>query len=272
MDSSANPTNLPQFGNQTEPTGQIGAQVNLSYIVRNLQNDMEDYSMQQYKRLLQIVINGVRQLRMFGQPAIQVYYAKVNEAGIIPFPPDYIDYTKIGLFVHGQIVTLSVNQNMALNRDQACGVDIRTMYKDNGQAILSLYGGYYFAPHYWNGQYVGGLYSAGGGWNTAYFKVDKVAQQIQFDGIIKSDQVVIEYASTGISAGTILPAEFIEPLKNWTDWQRLLRKDDVPLSVKQDKERLYYDAVKNLRSFNNKFTYSEYLDGLRRRFKQSPKH
>lgn len=272
MTTPANTTNLPQFGNQTEPSGQIGAQVNLNYIVRNLQNDMEDYSMQQYKRLLQIVINGVRQLRLYGQPAIQVYYAQINEAGIIKFPPDYLDYTKIGIFIHGQFVTLSVNPNMALNRDQECGVDIRTMYKDNGLGILNLYGGYYWAPHFWNGQYNGGLYSAGGGWNTAYFKVDKVAQQIQFDGVIRCDQVVIEYASTGISAGTILPAELIEPLKNWTDWQRVLRKDNVALSVKQAKQALYDQSVRDLRSFNNKFTYSEYLDNLRRHFKQSPKH
>lgn len=264
--------NLPPDGNQTTPEGQIGAMVPLSYIVYNLQNDMEDYTTQQYKRLLQIVINGVRHLRLYGQPAIQVYYAQINEAGIIKLPPDYLDYTKIGLFVHGQVVTLTVNNNMALNRAQECAVDIRTMYKDNGLALNSIVGGYYFTPHYYQNQYVGGLYGVGGGFNVAYYRVDKQANQIQFDGVIRAGQVVIEYESTGISVGTLVPAEMIEPLKTWTDWQKMERDDRVSLSVKKDKERQFGDAVRSLRSFNNKFTKSEYLDTLYRHYKQSPKH
>jgi len=272
MVTSDNIYNLPPDGNQTEPKGQIGAMVPLSYIVYNLLNDMGDYSMQQYQRMLQIVINGVRQLRLYGQPAIQVYYAQINDAGIIKLPPDYLDYTKIGIFIQGQVVTLSVNNHMALNRAESCAVDIRTMYRDNALGAWGLTDGYAFAPHWWGGQYVGGLYGVGGGFNTAYYRVDKVAQQIQFDGIIRAGQVVIEYQSTGISQGTLVGAEMVEPLKTWTDWQMIERDSRVGLSVKQDKRKQYSDAVKTLRAFNNKFTLSEYHDTLYRNYKQSPTH
>ncbi|HMG13953.1 MAG TPA: hypothetical protein VK590_00830, partial [Saprospiraceae bacterium] len=189
-----NTIDQPPLGNQSLPEGQIGAFLNLDYVVRNIQMELEDYSMRQYKRLLQLVINGLGILRIYHAGAIQVAYLKVNSAGIVVFPQDYIKYTKIGVYIHGQLVTLTLNNNMALNRAQVCTEDIRVMEKENGIAIISgLNDGYYFAPHFRNGNFIGGLYGAGGGFNQAYYRIDDVAKQIQFNGYIPRGEIVLEY-------------------------------------------------------------------------------
>lgn len=265
----------PPVGNQTEPKGQIGSHVTISYIVRSIQNQLNDYSMGQYKRLLQLTIDAVREMRLYNQVALQVAYLYINDAGIIPFPSDYIDYTKIGIPVHGQFITLSVNNKMILNRAQVCGEDIRHMYENNGFAINSLADGYYFAPHFNGLNYVGGLYGAGGGFNRAYFRVDKTARQIQFDGIIPQvcdgRMVVIEYSSTGISAGTVISPECIDPLRKYVHQYRVEYDSRVSLSEKQRREDHVTIANRKLRAFNNKFTMSEYMDTLYIARKQSPK-
>lgn len=265
-------TDIPPLGNQSEPEGQIGAYLNLDYVVRSMQNELNDYSMNQYKRLLQLVIDGLGFLRIYHAGAIQVAYLKVNSAGIVVFPRDYIKYSKIGLYMHGQVVTLTLNNSMALNRAQICTEDIRVMEKESGRAILStINDGYYFAPHYRGGNYIGGLYGIGGGFNQAYYKIDEVAKQIQFNGIIPSGEIVLEYQSTGISSGTVISREELDPLKKYAHQLRVEYDDRVPLSTKVRREEQFDKSVGQLRAFKGRFTMSEYLDILYRNKKQSPK-
>ena len=262
-------------GNESTPKPQIGAMVGLPYIVANIQNELDDYSPQLYKRAMQIVIDGVREIRMYHQSSIQVAYIAVPDSGIVNYPPDYIAYTKIGMPINGQIITLTVNNNMILNRATVCGEDLRKIRENYPSYAATLTNGYYFAPHYRNGAYVGALYGAGGGFNQAYFREDKAAQQFQFDGIIPyiGDErvIVMEYESTGINEGTLLGPECVEPLKNWYYWKTSRHRKDVPANriamYKEDWEQ----SVIRLRAFTQQINISEFLDLLYANFKQSPK-
>lgn len=261
-----------KLGNESIPEGQFGAYVPLSYIVRNIQNETEDYSEKNYKRMLQIVIDIMRDIRLFNNPAVQVVYFELPDSGVFPFPSDYIDWIKIGIPVRGQFYTLSVNNNMVLNRAQVCAEDIRTM---SNYGVDNITGGYYFSPHWNQGQYVGGLYGVGGGWNTAYFREDKTAQQFQFDGVIpaiaEGKILVMEYKSTGISAGSIVPAEMIEPLKRGAIYRSNMHKPDLAMNMKLLYKDDYETALVKLKAFINKFSMSQYMDTLYASKKQSPK-
>jgi hypothetical protein len=262
-----------QLGNESIPQGQFGALKPLSYVVRNIQNEIEDYSEKQYKRMMQIAIDVMRDIRLYDQPSVQVVYFTLPPSGVFPFPHDYIDWIKIAIPIRGQMITLSVNNNMVLNRAQVCADDIRTMQKFGSFDALG--DGYGFSPHWYGGQFVGGLYGAGGGFNTAYFREDKTAQQFQFDGVIPNISegkiVVMEYKSTGISDGSIIPAELIEPIKRGVIYRMNQHKSEVPMNTKQMYEQDYYRAVKRMRSFNNKFSMSQYMDTLYQTKKQTPK-
>lgn len=263
-------------GNQSIPQGQFGSMVPISYIVANIQNELNDYGPELKRRAMQIVIDGVREMRLYHQASIQVGYFTIPDSGVLNFPVDYLTYTKVGIPVNGQLVTLSVNENMLLNRAEKCGEDIRRMTA-NTSIALAPYGGYYYAPHYNNGNFIGALYGAGGGFNVAYFREDLAARQFQFDGVIPSISegriVVIEYESTGISEGTILGAECIDVLKNWYFWRSSRHRKDLPASrILQYKED-YESSVMRLRAFtqSRNLTIQDYMDILYRNYKQTPK-
>lgn len=252
---------------QGQPT-QISALKPLDYIVRLVQNEIEDYSENKYKRILQIVIDGMRQMRLYNKTCLNVMYSTPNDAGIIQFPPDYVDYIKIGVVINGLVYNLTVNNDIALNRAQRCGVDVREI--QSGVNLPEL-GGYYYAPHYRNGLYVGALYGAGGGFNFAYYRVDDTQGQIEFDGNIQGREVVIEYKSTGISPGAIVQPQLIEPLKRWTLWRMNVNDLRVPMNHKQMLKQDYEDSVMELRSFEADINIQEYLDTMYAYRKQSPK-
>lgn len=264
-------------GNESSPKGQIGSMVTLAYIVANIQNELDDYSPALYKRAMQIVIDGVREMRLYHQSCVQVAYLVVPDSGIVYYPADYIAYTKVGVPMCGQVVTLSVNPNMLLNRAQSCGQDVRQIKEQlNGGLPLALNDGYMYAPHYSNGQYIGGLYGAGGGFNMAYFREDDVMRRFEFDGVIPriaDDRIIVlEYESTGISEGTVLAAECVEPLKNWYFWKANRHRKDVSAAKVQEYKDEYHASIKKLRAYTQQINLPQLLDLLYRNFKQSPKH
>lgn len=266
-------TDQPPIGNQSEPDGQVGAILNLAYVVRNVQNELNDYSMQSYKRLLQLAIDGLGFLNIYHNPCVQVAYLQCNDAGIVPFPKDYVTYNKIAIYCHGQLINLSINNNMALNRAQVCGEDIRVMESEQGLGFINgLQSGYQYAPFYYGGAWQGSLYGLGGGFAPASYRIDETARQIQFVGFIPNDRrVVLEYQSTGISAGTLIGRPVMEVLKKYVHLYRIKYDPRESANTKAMLENDFNIAVGQLRAFNGKFTMSEYKDILFRNHKQSPK-
>lgn len=260
---------IPYDGKNEQMPPQRAAMVPISYIVRSVQNELEDYTQNSYKRLMQLAIDGVRELRLFHQVSLQVMYAKPNDAGIIKLPPDFVDYIKIGIPINGLLYNLTVNDSIILNRATKCGEDVRKV--SSGVPLPAGLGGYYYTPHFRGQNFVGGLYGLTGGFNVAYYRYDKEAGQIEFDGFIKDREVIIEYKSTGISSGTILAPETIEPLKRWVHWKRVNYDPRVPNTTKQMFKEQYEEAIMSLRSFQANFTLQEYLDMCYKTRKQTAK-
>lgn len=260
--------------NQKKDPG-LRATVTLRYVVMNTINRLGDHSMNEYRQLLQLCIDCLQErIRLYHQASIEVLYAIPNEAGVIEFPPDMLDYTKIGIPVCGQLYNLTVNDNMLLNRAQKCGVDIRQMYRGNVAPLgMGDLGGYFYADHFRNGAWTTGLYGLGGGFNTAYYRVDYTNRRIEFDGVIPNSEVVIEYRGTGINAGTVIGRELVEPLRNY---MRAARIDDDPRVPANEKKRVWdqFDgSIEALRTYEGlkDFTIANYLDCMYEESKQSPK-
>lgn len=236
---------------------EIGAYVSLRYCVMNVVNRTGDHSMNEYFNLLQLSIDCLRDLRLYEEQSLEVAYLIPNEAGIIEFPPDMVSWTKIGIPINGQLYNLTVNNTMLLNRAQTCGVDIRTMYTGNS---VSLNGGYLYGDHFRGNRFVSGLYGIGGGFNTAYYRVDEKMRQIQFDGIIPNSEIVLEYSSSGIGPGTIVSPQCIPVIREYDLWQRIENDPRVAVSQKEMKKSRYDQEVEKLHMYNNMFSLQEYLD------------
>lgn len=263
------------MANQTTPANQSASLVTLDYVVAEMQNELNDYGPTQKSRLLGLCISALREFRLYDQALVQIAYLKINDAGIVPFPHDYLDYVSIGHRTHaGNIKDFTLNNSMALERETECGEPSRQMNPEmsvRNQNLLNA-NSFLLAPYWGNNNIIPTYYGVGGGFSTAYYKIDKAARQIQFNGIVPRDEVVLVYKSTGVSPNTIVPYELIEPVKAWAHDRRELHDMRVPMNKKQLNKQNLDEARAKLRAFTQKFTISEYIDHcVLRNKKQSPK-
>lgn len=245
----------------------------LDYVVNSCFNQLGDYTQRNYDQYLQFAIEGFGQLNLFHISTIKVAHLAMNDAKVVSLPPDFIDYTKVAVCINGRLWTLSLNNNMCLPRAEVCGVPVREIITTPSNSLVLPEGGYYFADHYYNGRFVQNLYGLGGGFNMAYFRIDKERRNIVFSGSIPNDEVVLEYISTGVSkhSTTLIPYQAVAALRAYIQWQRIEFNENFSESAKERKKKQYEEECLALTCFETKFTMDEYLDMTYRNTKQSPK-
>jgi hypothetical protein len=251
--------------------------VNLDYVVRLVLMDLDDYSMNNYKKFLQYAILGFTDLNLSTIQSLKVAYLTVNpNTKTVDLPDDYIDYSKIGYDGGGVIKTLSLNNDLMLVREtDDCGNGIN----QNGEDCAGDLGGifpysYYYAPHYRGGQYVGELYGGNGGHNSSgYYRIDEEKRQICLSSEVSTNTIILEYKSSGVSGNgsTMIPRECVEALRAYIHWQRKAYNDAVPQSDKERLRQSYYIEFEKLRDYELAFTKEEYYDSRRSSYSQSPK-
>lgn len=225
------------------------------------------------EKLLQYCIDGLREINIHFIPTnINVAYLTVSDLRTVSFPNGYVDYTKIGIEVGGRIWTLTLNENILLPRGEKCGQDIRKVVAGGGVYSDST-DVYYYADHIRNGNFVGGAYGVTGGFNKAYYRIDKQNRRIVFSSGIKSgSQIVLEYLSDGINltGETFIPAQYINPLRLYCLWQ-LIEYTDAPNNIKRERERQFWQAVSMLETLETALTGDEWMDAAYSTYKQTPK-
>jgi len=268
-----------------------GTYKNLSYIVHTVQNDLGDYSTTNFQRLLQMSVQGLRQLNLYSSiNNIKVAYLTVNSNQTVDLPDDYVDYTKIGFCKGGQIITLGQNDQLCLPRkSNDCGEplssklhsvsnDAQGAANSDDFGAFSPFGfgfgyGYYFAAHFRNGQYIGELFGLGGGFAQAYYRIDKENWQIALSDVVPQDEIILEYKSDGSSAdgSTVVPPEAIEALTMYVHWRIIEFDKRAPAVDKQRKRALLLEEETKLRAFKLAFTMAEYYDSFYASIKSGPK-
>lgn len=250
--------------------------VNLDYIVNLVLMDLDDYSMTKYKKFLQYAILGYQDLNLYTMQNIKVAYLPVNENKTVDLPIDYVDYTKIAIDAGGKLETLTLNEDLMLPRTtDDCGNDtnLNTGACSVDDIVFPNYG-YYFAPHYRNGQYVGELYSGlGEGGTNGQYRVDTDKRQIAFSSDLVAETVVLEYKSSGVSGdgATNIPRQCVEALRAYVHWKRKEYNDKVAQSEKARLQNNYYIEYEKLRDFVFDFTINEYYESRASSYKMIPK-
>lgn len=246
--------------------------VTLDYIVKNVIASLEETTLRRYQTYLQYSIRGFREIGLFATTTTKIAYLPMLPNKAVDLPSDYTKYCKIGVVVNGRVILLGLDDSLVLNDSfNSCGDPIEiAMGVANGtisDASLALYNfGFYFLDHYHNGQFVGGMFGLGGGFNgRGYYRVNESANQIQFSSEVGATTIVLEYISDGLSPdGTAsVPVQAVECLLAWTHWKRLEFKKGVTLGEKQDAERRYIIEFRKLKHFELMFTANEYLDSYR---------
>lgn len=250
--------------------------VNLNYVVNLVLMDLDDYSLTKYKKFLQYAILGYQDLNLYIMQNIKVAYLTVKDNKTADLPIDFIDYTKVGFDNGGKVTSLALNENLMLPRltDNCGNVTNENTGDCNTDGLVFPNYGYYFAPHYRNGQYVGELYSGVGDGNTSgHFRLDRDRMQIAFSSDLATSTVILEYKSSGVSGdgSTNVPRQYIEALRSYIHWQRKEYNDKVAMGEKERLKQRYWNEFEKVKDLELSFTIDEYFVSRRSTYSSIPK-
>jgi len=203
--------------------------VNLRYCLASLKNKLNVDSADD-ERYLQLIIDGVSELNMFHLDisGVQTVVYDINTTtNIVELPKDFIDYTRIGFVVNGQIQNFTVNPNISIPITQECGLDTNPF---PGTSLP--------IPTYQH-------FGKGGGYSPLNYRVDKRKRRIIIVGAATNDQMVMEYFSTGISmtSETLIPRQYVPAVVAYAIWQSIEYDPRVPMNDKQRKAQIYKQEV-----------------------------
>ena len=229
--------------------------ISLKHIVSSYQNETGDYSPSNYKRLMQLAIEGYSDLNIFYSPALKTEYIVVTDINTINVPEDYVDYVRIGLIVDGSIWTLTKNNNIPLLNSISCG-------EDDGDTDNQVSPRMQFDWHY----------SFAGGTNIGMYRYDPEYRRIVLSGDLIGQTAVLEYISSGVSCSgmTWVPREAGEVIKEYIYWKSIQRTDSA-VSQKELAMRNYNFALAKYMEMAYSFTVDEFLDAVRSGEKQTVK-
>ena len=248
---------------------------NLNYVASLVQLDLDDYTTHLRTKILQYCVDCYKGVLNYKTAScVNVAYLTPNDVNNAAFPKDYEYYTKIGINVGGQIVTLTLNPDIPLVRKYDCGVEAQDPSQIDWNRFDPgiYYAGFNFAPHYRNGQFVGEMYGVGGGFNSlGYFRVDKKLRQFQFYNIPKTE-IILEYVGDDKTNGsTLIPYMDVDPIRTFVLWKLIDNKMGIPQSEKDRKFWAHNAALQKRIKLEFAPTMSDYLDVCYAGYKSSPK-
>jgi hypothetical protein len=245
----------------------------IEQVVKSTMNERGEKTLTNFERYMQMAIEGFSDMNTFEINSVNVVYLDINpDTMLANLPPDFITMTKLGININGKMWTLTVNNDILLPPDSSI-CDIEPAAVEGRNITTEPNGGYWFAPHInRSGVYVDTLYGLGGGFNTAYYRIDLTRRVIYFQGRIPNNQVIMEYKSSGIKgSATLVPRTAVPALKAYLHWKFCENDYRMPMGEKMRKEQLYDKELKKLTEIENSFTMDEFLDTMYSTYSQSPK-
>lgn len=252
---------------------ELSGLIPLSEIVFNVLNDIQDYSMNQYKRYMQWLIRDVTDMKLnISQNSVKVVYLTMGEDKTADLPEDFIDYSKIAVRYQGKLWTLTrrdeiikpqtvVNGEPVLDTQYGEGLDI------DGSVSAELVA---FAPHWYNGYYVQAQYAIPGGFNACYYTIDKAGRRIVFNGTVPRGEVVLEYISSGLSTEgeNYVGRDCLEYLLASLHYKRLKFSNTSTQYEIEIARRDLGLMEQRLIARENSLTIDEFKDAIKRHYKQ----
>jgi hypothetical protein len=236
--------------------------VNLSYCVNMFLVDREDFSERLREKATQYAIKILSNYNLFQSRNIEVAYLAMDSNGIVSLSSltDYVDYTKIGIIIRGKLWILSVNEKIALRRDEMTESEALEIF--NGNQREDVYEGYYFAGHYYNGIYLDTLYGYGGGFAKSYFRYDNENREFQFDTAVPNTKVVIEYLSSGVklTGATVIPLTLTDYITFGIHERFAFFDKTLTRGERADFKQRFLEEENLATDFEFRFDLNKYLD------------
>lgn len=164
--------------------------ITLDEVINSLANRLDDYSMENYQRYLEIAIDGVREFNLFHTKTIKIKKVTVSDINTIDFESDWIKVIDVGIPHNGRLYTFTYDNKML--EPTAIKDGLPAQDTGEGNEIQSDY-----------------LTRAGArGGNDFYCRINSKEGRIFVNGYNGND-VYVRYISSGVSMDgiTYIPVE-----------------------------------------------------------------
>ena len=227
--------------------------VKIKEIISDFLLDIGDLNFEKEAWATNMAVRCFTDLNMFYIKGVSTTQLTVNDNGVSLLPPDFIDYTAVGVYNNGVLQLLSKNTDMYPALSGACGVFENDNPPADSEDTLYIFTG---------GLYVENWYGVPGH-TKKHFQIHKSDGQryIQFGGdIAPGATVLVEYVSSGVKldAETFIPVQAKEAIIAYLDYRHEWRYGSKNASVVAEKR--YKEEVNKLQAFENAPTKQEVLD------------
>lgn len=211
----------------------IKGAVTLKNIVANVQNDMNDYSSGNYKRLMQFAIRGLKELNIFHLDNVTTARLDVSDINTVTLPNDFLNFIAVGVPYRGKLWTFTENKLLIIPQSMDCGVD--EIDVDYGEGVDISEEGWYLG------------YGTRGGKNDYYLKKDFINNRIILSGF-NSTWVILKYISTGVKnyEETYVPGIAQETLIAYVHHRRKLHDRKFSATERYEAKQEYLYEVEKL--------------------------
>lgn len=232
--------------------------------------------MHRYAHALSYAIDGLKELNFDVLAEIKTVVLPIDSATkSVNFPADYSNYTKVGVCVNGNLITLGLNPYMCTeamyddcgNLDTFVGGNLKGLQYNVSEGEPE-WGGYWFY------NYEGGaMFGHGGGFSRhGYYKEDREHRRFLFNSDIRASEIVLEYVTNGYRPGetTLIWEQAKDALIAWIEWIDC-RYDAKTAQYAELKKREFALARRNLGLRKTSITPEEFVQMNRRNYKMTPK-
>jgi hypothetical protein len=252
----------------------VAGLVTLRYVVMSTLNRLNDYTLKNYKRFMQICIECVTEQMSLYHTGIgnEVVYLHMSTAKTVNLPADFVNWSKVGFPYNGKFRVITNHDGILLPRVfDDTGVAVGNT--DGALATEGISNAIFFSDHFRNGQFIGGLYGLPGAIDEAYFRFDMENRQIVFSGETTRSEIVLEYTSSGLKpdGSSLIPREIVSPVRNYILWQMVEHDPRIAYNERERRKREFEESIEELRWFENSFTKDDYLRMVYSTARQSPR-
>lgn len=230
---------------------------NVRYVVTSLMMQHGLSDTRRYEELEQYALQGLtEELGIYSMPSVVVKRIKVPSHLTIALPHDYVRYTKVGVCLGNSIYTLTLNDDLCSDPTKYICCDAAKVQSQESDSQFGI------VPYDYLGNYHSAHYMIGGGINDwGYYREDKNNRTITLNQVCQNKEIVLEYISSGNANGqTLVPLEFVEPLKDWIYYAMIKFRDDYPSNEKERRRMTFYQSSNEAKQYRNQFTMEEFLD------------
>ncbi len=239
--------------------------ITLDSIIYDYINSAE-LSQNKYFKLFHLAFECMEDLGIDFFYQIKSVKLPINSNKTITLPPDYLNYTKLGILnANGEIVPLKYNNKLTSFAD----LNPNRIANTNSNNFANFYS--FSSPtffNYWDGNSYTNLY--GVNYNNLYgggFKIDQSNNVILLDSNFSWVDAVLEYVASPLQGEEyFVPMVFRSAIKDWLAWKDI---KDLPttrrgsLGDKRDRRHEYFESRRRaIGKFNPFYLDQAYMASL----------